>query len=112
MSSVREATDATFQQLLDQSDRPVVVDFWAAWCGPCRMVTPEIEKLADKYAGSLTVVKVDIDANPVTASRYGIMSIPTVAYFEPGRPPRTAIGFRPPEQLEKSFGLGELARTA
>ncbi len=112
MSDIREATDATFEQLVTESDTPVVVDFWAAWCGPCRMVAPEIDKLAAKYSGTISVVKVDVDANPVAASRYGIMSIPTVALFEPGKPPRAAVGFKPLRELEAEFGLGELAKTA
>ncbi len=84
---------------------PVIVDFWAPWCGPCRMVAPEIEKLAEKYAGSVNVRKLDVDANPQTAMRYGIMSIPTVALFAPGQPPKAAVGFRPAEALEEAFGL-------
>jgi thioredoxin 1 len=112
MSSVREATDATFDELVLKNDMPVVVDFWAAWCGPCKLVAPEIEKHADKYAGVVDVVKLDVDANPHTASHYGIMSIPTVGYFAPGQPPRAAVGFRPMERLEAAFGLGVLARSA
>lgn len=112
MSNIQEATDATFDQLVTQSDKPVVVDFWAAWCGPCRMVAPEIDKLAAKYAGTIDVVKVDVDANPVTASRFGVMSIPTVALFEPGKPPRSAVGFRPLPELESAFGLEELVAPA
>lgn len=112
MSDIREATDATFEQLVNESDKPVVVDFWATWCGPCRMVAPEIDKLAAKYAGSIRVVKVDVDANPATAARYGIMSIPTVAYFEPGHPPRAAVGFKPLQELELAFGLEALAKSA
>ncbi len=105
MSNIREATDSNFDELVLQNDKPVVVDFWAAWCGPCRMVAPEIDKLAAKYDGSVDVVKVDVDASPQTAMRYGIMSIPTVAYFAPGQPPRAAVGFRPLEALETAFGL-------
>jgi thioredoxin 1 len=112
MSNVTEVTDATFDQLVLQNDKPTVVDFWATWCGPCRLVAPEIDKLAAKYAGSVDVVKVDVDANPETAMKYGIMSIPTVAYFKPGQPPRAAVGFRPLEALEQAFELQALAESA
>ena len=112
MSNIREATDSNFDELVLQNDKPVVVDFWAAWCGPCRMVAPEIDKLAAKYDGSVDVVKVDVDASPQTAMRYGIMSIPTVAYFAPGQPPRAAVGFRPLEALESAFGLETVAKSA
>jgi len=112
MSNVTEVTDATFDQLVLQNDKPTVVDFWATWCGPCRLVAPEIDKLAAKYAGSVDVVKVDVDANPETAMKYGIMSIPTVAYFKLGQPPRAAVGFRPLEALEQAFELQALAESA
>ena len=112
MSNVTEATDATFDVLVLQNEKPTVVDFWATWCGPCRLVAPEIDKLALKYAGSVNVVKVDVDANPQTAMKYGIMSIPTVAYFKPGEPPRAAVGFRPLEALEQAFELIGLAESA
>jgi thioredoxin 1 len=107
-SNVREVTDATWDEVVLKSDKPVVVDFWATWCGPCRMVAPEIDKLAAKYAGKVEVVKLDVDANPHTAMHYGIMSIPTVAMFAPGQPPRAAVGFRPLAQLEVAFGLESL----
>ena len=104
-SNVQEVTDATFDTDVLQNEKPVVVDFWAAWCGPCRMVAPEIEKLAEKYAGSVEVRKLDVDANPQTAMKYGIMSIPTVAMFKKGEAPRAAVGFRPLEALEQAFDL-------
>jgi thioredoxin 1 len=86
-SNVPEVTDATFDELVTQNERPVIVDFWAAWCGPCRLVAPEIDKIAEKYAGQVDVYKLDVDANPHIASHFGIMSIPTVAYFQKGPSP-------------------------
>jgi thioredoxin 1 len=113
---IKEATDATFDELVSNSEKPVVVDFWAAWCGPCKMVAPEMEKLADKYAGAVEVVKVDVDANPQTSMRFNIMSIPTIAFFRPGtdehgdpHPPQGVIGFRPMDQLEQQFELDQYA---
>jgi thioredoxin 1 len=112
MSEIKVATDANFQELVLGSDKPVVVDFWATWCGPCRMVAPEMEKLAAKYDGTVQVVKVDVDANPVLSQAFNIMSIPTIAFFRPGsddagKPytPQGVVGFRPLEQLEQQFGL-------
>jgi thioredoxin 1 len=104
---IKEATDANFDELVLNAERPVVVDFWAAWCGPCKMVAPEMEKLAEKYAGSVDVVKVDVDANPETSTRFNIMSIPTIAFFRPGEQPQGVIGFRPMEQLEQQFELNQ-----
>ena len=109
MSEIKVATDANFQELVLGSDKPVVVDFWAVWCGPCRMVAPEMEKLAAKYDGTIQVVKVDVDANPVLSQAFNIMSIPTIAFFKPGAQPQGVVGFRPLEQLEQQFGLTEFA---
>jgi thioredoxin 1 len=109
---IKVATDANFQELVLGSDKPVVVDFWATWCGPCRMVAPEMEKLADKYDGTIQVVKVDVDANPMLSQAFNIMSIPTIAFFRPGNDengkpftPQGVVGFRPLEQLEAQFSL-------
>src|ERR687894_1820411 len=104
---IKEATDANFHELVLGSDKPVVVDFWAAWCGPCRMVAPEMEKLAEKYDGAVQVVKVDVDANPMLSQAFNIMSIPTIAFFRPGKQPQGVVGFRPLEQLEQQFGLAQ-----
>ncbi len=109
MAEIRVATDANFEELVLKSERPVVVDFWAAWCGPCKMVAPEMEKLAAKYDGSVDVVKVDVDANPGLSQAFNILSIPTIAYFRPGKQPQGVGGFRPLEQLEQTFGLTEFA---
>jgi len=109
--AILTATDATFEDLVIKSERPVVVDFWAVWCGPCRMVAPEMEKLAAKYEGTVDVVKVDIDANPAIQRQFQIMSIPTIAFFAPGKQPMGVVGFRPMEQLESQFGLEAYATT-
>jgi thioredoxin 1 len=111
MGNIKEVTDATFEDLVLKNDKPVVVDFWATWCGPCRMVAPEMEKLAQKYAGAVEVVKVDVDANPGLQQAFNIMSIPTIAFFRPGHQPQGVVGFRPLEQLEQQFGLLQFAPT-
>ena len=101
-----------FDSVTSASSVPVVVDFWAAWCGPCKMVAPEMEKLAEKYDGAVDVVKVDVDANPRLSQAFNIMSIPTIAFFKPGAQPQGVVGFRPLEQLEQQFGLTEFAAAA
>jgi thioredoxin 1 len=110
MATIKEATDATFEELVLHNDKPTVVDFWAAWCGPCKMVAPEMERLAEKYAGSVDVVKVDVDANPALSQAFNILSIPTIAFFKPGSQPQGVVGFRPLEQLEVQFGLLDLVQ--
>ena len=107
---IKTATDATFEAEVLQNDRPVVVDFWAAWCGPCKLVAPEMEKLAAKYEGAIDIVKVDVDANPGLSRAFNIMSIPTIAFFAPGKQPMGVVGFRPAEQLEAQFGLASLPK--
>ena len=111
---IAHATDATFAELVLEGPRPVVVDFWAAWCAPCRMVAPEIERLAAKYEGAVDVVKVDVDANPAISGAFGISSIPTIAFFPGGgKQPMGVLGFQPAEGLEDAFGLREyLGQTA
>lgn len=112
MAEIKHATDATFEDLVLKNPRPVVVDFWAAWCGPCKMVAPELEKLAQKYDGIVDVVKVDVDANPGLSQHFGIMSIPTIAFFQPGKQPIGVVGFRPLDALEEAFHLKEIAASA
>jgi thioredoxin 1 len=112
MADIKVATDQNFEELVLQNDKPVVVDFWAAWCGPCKMVAPEMEKIAQKYDGAVDVVKVDVDANPRLSQAFGIMSIPTIAFFKPGSQPMGVVGFRPMEQLEQQFGLADIKAAA
>ena len=112
MVEIKQATDANFEDLVLKSERPVVVDFWAAWCGPCKMVAPEMEKLAEKYEGAVDVVKVDVDANPGISQAFQIMSIPTIAFFRPGQQPLGVAGARPMEALEAHFGLEQYAPEA
>ena len=107
MAEIKAVTDATFEQDVLHNDKPVVVDFWAVWCGPCKMVAPEMEKIAAKYDGAVDVVKVDVDANPRISQAFNIMSIPTIAFFAPGKHPMGVVGFRPMEQLEQQFGLAQ-----
>jgi thioredoxin len=95
---MREVTDATFEEDVLRSSAPVVVDFWAPWCGPCKAIEPALEELP------LDVVKLDVDANPVTAQRYGVLSLPTVILFAGGEPRETVYGARPKKHFEKTFG--------
>ena len=110
--AIKVATDATFETEVLQNDKPVVVDFWAAWCGPCKLVAPEMEKIAAKYEGAIDVVKVDVDANPGLSRAFNIMSIPTIAFFAPGKQPMGVVGFRPMEQLETQFNLASFPKAA
>ncbi|MCL6515948.1 thioredoxin [Alicyclobacillus sp.] len=89
----KEVTDATFASFV-QSDKPVLIDFWATWCGPCRMMAPVIEEIAEEYADRLEVGKLDVDQNPQTASQFGIMSIPTLLVFKDGQVVKQLVGYR------------------
>ena len=98
-------TTATFDTEVLGSTEPVIVDFWAEWCGPCRAVAPVLDKIAEERSGEVRVVKVNIDEEPELAQRYGIMSIPTIVLFKGGEPSAAAVGAQPKSMLEKNLGL-------
>jgi thioredoxin 1 len=102
-------TDSNWNKEVEQSSVPVVVDFWAPWCGPCRMVSPVIEKLASKYSGRVKVVKVNVDDNQTLAMKYNIMSIPTVMIFKEGKVVDQAIGAAPSEFYERLLTKNHVA---
>jgi thioredoxin 1 len=99
---MQDVSDETFERDVLGSERPVVVDFWAPWCGPCHAVTPALEQLSET-TDKVEFVKIDIDQNPVAASRYDVLSIPTVILFAGGEPRETLIGARPRVHYERAF---------
>ena len=101
MAKPRDVTDANFEQEVLKADKPVLADFWTPWCGPCRMVAPVVEELAEEYDGKVEFVKLNTDDNPNVSMKYGIRSIPTLLVFKGGEAVGQIVGFRPKSDLKK-----------
>jgi thioredoxin 1 len=105
VADVKTLTDANFDSELADATLPMIVDFWAPWCGPCRMVGPVVEEIAGDHPDKVVVGKVNVDENPATASKFGIMSIPTIILFKDGQAAKKVIGARPKADLERELEL-------
>lgn len=103
MSNVKEVTDQSFTDEVLNNSKPVLVDFWAEWCGPCRKLSPILDDWAGDLEGKVDVVKIDVDANPETAAKYGITSIPSVLLFKEGEVAAVSLGAKPKNVLEQEF---------
>jgi thioredoxin 1 len=100
---VFEVSDATFDQEVLKSDQPVLVDFWAAWCGPCRALAPTVDTIAAEYQGKIKVMKMDVDKNPATPGRYGVRGIPALILFKGGQVADQIVGFVPKDKIDQSL---------
>jgi thioredoxin 1 len=110
--NVRETTDGTFETDVLKSDRPVLVDFWAEWCAPCRMLAPTVEAVAEKYATTASVVKLNVDHNPSVSQRYGIKGIPTLILFKNGKEEERVVGATSEQAISRMLDKHVSAATA
>ena len=102
-TTVLEVTDANFDQEVLKSDQPVLIDFWAVWCGPCKALAPIVDEVAQSYSGKVKVAKMNVDQNPGTPGRYGIRGIPTLLLFKGGQVKEQIVGYVPKETIEKAI---------
>lgn len=102
--AVIKVTDDSFEELVLSSDKPVLMDFWADWCGPCHMLSPILEEIAGELADELTIAKINVDENPATAQRYGVLAMPTLSVFRDGKVIASLVGARPKRRLLSEIG--------
>jgi thioredoxin 1 len=103
MAEVLNVDDANFEETVLKASTPILVDFWAPWCAPCKAIAPILEELAGEYEGKLGIARLNVDEAPINASKYGISAIPTMLLFQQGQPKGQIVGFRPKAQLKKAL---------